>query len=208
MPLLLGDRRVPAPTKGERQRRSLLDGLARLLATRSIDELGIAEIANEAGVGRSAFYAYFDSKYAPLAVLTSESWANYADQTDTFARREGESPADFLDRTGVAALQVWKDHAAVLVASIQAIQVDAQIAAMWDTWNTRLTDALTEQLRADIRDGIARPATDDIPRLMSDLNYMMQHAFYRNRARNDDDAETSRMFESVKAIWLAAAWGH
>ncbi|AWO82908.1 TetR/AcrR family transcriptional regulator [Gordonia terrae] len=204
---LIGDRRVSAPAKGERQRRSLLDGIARLLTSRSIDELGIAEIANEAGVSRSAFYAYFDSKYAALAVLTSEAWATYADQTDVFTRQPDEDPAAFLDRTGRAALGIWKKHAAVLVASIQAIPVDPRIAALWNTWNRRLTDALTEQLRDDIRAGLAHPATDDVARLITDLNYMMQHAFYLNCVSGADHAETLRMFNSVTAIWLAAAWG-
>ncbi|AZG46237.1 hypothetical protein D7316_02838 [Gordonia insulae] len=78
----------------------------------------------------------------------------------------------------------------------------------WFNWNHRLTDALTEQLRNDVRDGLAHPATADIERLIIDLNYMMQHAFYLNSASKADTTETQRMFTSVTAIWLAAAWGH
>ena len=44
-------------------------------------------------------------------------------------------------------------------------------------------------------------------RLIRDLNQMSQHAFYVNRARGDDEAETQRMIESLGAIWLAAAFG-
>lgn len=40
---LLGDRRMPS--KGERQRRAILDCLPELLATRPIGELTVAEIA-------------------------------------------------------------------------------------------------------------------------------------------------------------------
>ncbi len=206
-PRLVGDRRSASPTKGERQRRALLDGFAELLAIRPLEDIGVLEIAREAGVGRSAFYAYFDSKYAALAVLTSEAWSIYADQEDVFVRREGEQPRMFLDRTGNAAFQVWKDHAAVLVASIQAIPVDTQIASMWELWDNRLVVALAEQLEGDVRDGLARPVTQDVTRLIKDLNQMMQHAFYRNRARGDDEEETQRMIESLRAIWLAAAWG-
>ena len=206
-PRLVGDRRSASPTKGERQRRALLDGFAELSATRPMEEIGVLEIARKAGVSRSAFYAYFDSKYAALAVLTSEAWSIYADQEDVFVRREGEQPAMFLDRTGNAAFQVWKDHAAVLVASIQAVPFDAQIASMWELWNNRLVVALAEQLEGDVRDGLARPVTQDVTRLIKDLNQMMQHAFYRNRARGDDEEETQRMVESLRAIWLAAAWG-
>lgn len=206
-PRLVGDRRSASPTKGERQRRALLDGFAELLATRPLEEIGILEIAREAGVGRSAFYAYFDSKYAALAVLTSEAWSIYTEQDEVFVRREGEQPEMFLERIGDAGFQVWKDHAAVLVASIQAIPSDTQIAAMWELWNNRLVVALAEQLEDDRRNGLARPVTQDVTRLIKDLNQMSQHAFYLNRARGDDEAETQRMVESLRAIWLAAAWG-
>ena len=206
-PRLVGDRRSPSPTKGERQRRALLDGFAELLATRPMEEINVLEIAREAGVGRSAFYAYFDSKYAALAVLTSEAWSIYADQDEIFVRREGEQPMMFLERTGNAGFQVWRDHAAVLVASIQAIPFDTQIAAMWESWNNRLVAALTEQVEDDLSGGLAHPVTQDVTRLIRDLNQMSQHAFYLNRARGDDEAETQRMVESLRAIWLAAAWG-
>ena len=66
----------------EGRRRALLDGFADLLATRPLEDIGILEIAREAGVGRSAFYAYFDSKYAALAVLTSEVWSIHAEQDE------------------------------------------------------------------------------------------------------------------------------
>ena len=124
-----------------------------------------------------------------------------------FVRREGEQPMTCLERLGKAGFQVWKDNAAVLVASIQASPFDAQIAAMWELWNNRLVEALAEQLEDNMSGGLARPVTQDVTRLIRDLNQMSQHAFYLDRARGDDEAETQRMFESLGAIWLAAAWG-
>ena len=56
---LAGDRRTAS--KGERQRRAILDTLARLVADRPIGELTVGEITAEAGVTRSGFYFYFDS---------------------------------------------------------------------------------------------------------------------------------------------------
>jgi AcrR family transcriptional regulator len=51
-----GDRRV------ERTRRALTAALAELLRTREYDELTINDILAEADVGRSTFYAHFNSK--------------------------------------------------------------------------------------------------------------------------------------------------
>ena len=158
-------------------------------------------------MGRSGFYVYFDSKYSALAVMTSEAWTGLMEQTDSFVRPDGESPADYLERTGAAALQTWRAYDSVLIASIQSVPLDDQIAALWASWNTRLTDVLTAQLRRDQERGIARPAGDDVSQLVVTLHYMMQNMFYLDRLQRCDEAQTRRMFNSVKAIWLSSGWG-
>ena len=96
-----------------------------------------------------------------------------------FVRREGEQPMTCLERLGKAGFQVWKDHAAVLVASIQAIPFDTQIAAMWELWNNRLVAALAEQVEDGMSGGLARPVTQDVTRLTSGTE--QRHT--RSRAR-------------------------
>ena len=50
----------------------LLDALKRLLASRSIDEISVAEIVEAAGVGRSTFYKHYLDKYDLLQKLFIE----------------------------------------------------------------------------------------------------------------------------------------
>lgn len=200
-----GDRRVP--TKGERQRRAMLDSLASLLTSGSIHDVTVAEVAAGAGAKRSNFYFYFDSKYAALAVLTSEIWAELMDRADAFVRFDQESVADFLARTSGITVDTWHRHEAVLVASIQAIPVDDQLAAMWTRWSGRLADLIIEQVERDRRSGGARPATEDVHRLVSTLLEMTLHIFYRDRLDRADAVETAAMLDTVRAIWLTAAWG-
>lgn len=202
---LLGDRR--ASTKGERQRRSILESLATLLATRPIGELTVGEIAAAAGVRRSGYYFYFESKYTALAVLTSDIWSELMDRAEAFARSENESPSEFLNRTAGAAIETWHVRDAVLVASIQAIPLDEQLASMWKEWNARLAAILTEQVLKDQIRGIAQPITADVPVLISTLLEMTMHMFYEDRLHNNTDTETMRMLDTVRAIWLASAWG-
>ena len=202
-----GDRRVPVPSKGERQRRAILDSVSRLLATRPIGELTVGEIAADAGVGRSGFYVYFDTKYAALAVVTSEIWNDLMHRLDAFARRADEPVEDYLLRVGSATLQIWRNHDAVLIASIQAAPLDDQLAAMWKTWNSRLSDILTEQVLRDRDQGLAHPVAKNVPTLVSTLLECTQHMFYLDRLHKCDDAQTSEMFESIRAMWMASAWG-
>lgn len=202
-----GDRKVPGPTKGERQRRAILGSLARLLATRPIGELTVGEIAADAGVGRSGFYVYFDTKYAALAVLTSEIWKDLMDRLDAFARRADEPVGDYMFRVGSATLENWHTNDAVLIASIQAAPLDQQLADMWKSWNARLAQALTAQVLKDRDQGYAVPVTSDVPTLVSTLLECTVHMFYLDRLQKCDEAQTSAMFESVRGMWVASLWG-
>jgi AcrR family transcriptional regulator len=195
------------PSKGERQRQAILDALARLLETRPIGELTVGEIADAAGVRRSGYYFYFDSKYSALAVATAAAWSEVMQRANSFVRSDHESPADFLTRTASAGVAAWREHAAILVASIQAIPLDDQLAKMWGDWNERLAAILTTQLVADRESGVARPASGDIRGLVANLLEMTIHLFYEDRLNKRDEGQTSRLLAVIRSIWLASAWG-
>ncbi|VEG47114.1 TetR family transcriptional regulator [Mycolicibacterium flavescens] len=203
--VLLGDRRLPS--KGERQRRAILDCLPGLLATRPITELTVGEIAAAARVQRSGFYFYFESKYAALAVITSEIWSELMDRARFFSRSDDESAADFIGRTADIALELWRDHEGVLMASVQAIPLDEQLADLWQDWILRLADGIAGQVLEDQKQGLAHPVSSDVPTLTSTLLEMTMHIFYVNRLRQQDQRQTAKVREMVRSIWLASAWG-
>ncbi|MDL9946539.1 TetR/AcrR family transcriptional regulator [Gordonia sp. ABSL11-1] len=203
--MLLGDRRTLS--KGERQRRAILDSLADLLATRPIGELTVGEIAAAAGVRRSGYYFYFESKYSALAVATTEIWSELMERVQSFARTDNEVVADFLSRTAASTIDVWHEHEAVLIASIQAIPLDDQIASMWQVWNRRLSGILIEQILRDIADGRASPSSQDVPNLVESLLEMTLHMYYKDRLEKNTVEQTRRMLDTVRSIWLASIWG-
>lgn len=200
--VLLGDRRLP--TKGERQRRAILDCLPELLVTRPVGELTIGEIADAAGVRRSGFYFYFESKYAALAVITSEIWSQLMDQAQVFARSGDESVADFIERSADIALDLWHENEGVLMASVEAIPLDEQLAALWQDWILRLSAVVTEQVLKDQQRGLAHPVSPDVPALISTLLEMTMHMFYLDRLRRHDRNQTRKTREMVVSIWLAS----
>jgi AcrR family transcriptional regulator len=202
---VLGDRRTPS--KGESQRRAILDALATLLATRPIGDLTVGEIADAAGVLRSGYYFYFESKYSALAVATTEAWSELMGKTGSFARRANESPADSLTRGLRTAIAAWHDHEAVLVASIQAIPLDEQIAELWRNWNERMVSVIADLVTADLEIGLARPVCGDVAGLVATLVEMTLHMFYQDRLNKHDAEQTENMQEKLRAIWLASAWG-
>jgi AcrR family transcriptional regulator len=74
----LYDRRVPAigsrraPTKGDQRELALLDAARAVFREKPISQVTIDELAGAAGIARSGFYFYFDSKQALLAALVDQ----------------------------------------------------------------------------------------------------------------------------------------
>jgi AcrR family transcriptional regulator len=201
---LQGDRR--SLTKGERQRQAILASLVEQLRTKPIGDLTVGEIAAAAGVQRSNYYSYFESKYSALAVVDAEIWSDLIDRVEIFARAPSDSVDEFLRVASAATAEVWKTHDAVLIASIQALPADEQIASMWRDWNTRITDIVTEKIRKVNADKHGDPLSPDLRYRVATLMEMTLHMFYKDRVDRCAEEETQRMLDTVRAIWLASLW--
>jgi AcrR family transcriptional regulator len=66
----IGSRR--GPTKGDQREQALLDAARLVFREKPISQVTIDELAGAAGIARSGFYFYFDSKQALLAALTDQ----------------------------------------------------------------------------------------------------------------------------------------
>src|SRR3982074_2486985 len=82
----------PAPqqirrTRGDRQREGIVTAVRELLQERSFADLSVSTISERAGVARSGFYFYFDSKYAVLAVILADAGDLLDQLTHDFAPR-------------------------------------------------------------------------------------------------------------------------
>ncbi|GIM89734.1 TetR/AcrR family transcriptional regulator [Paractinoplanes toevensis] len=101
----IGSRR--APTKGDQRERALLDAARVVLREKPIGQVTIDELAGAAGIARSGFYFYFESKQALLAALCDRAIGQTdADMGDWLA-------SDGLDRAALReglmlSLKRWK----------------------------------------------------------------------------------------------------
>ncbi|GAF49478.1 TetR/AcrR family transcriptional regulator [Rhodococcus wratislaviensis] len=202
---LLGDRR--AASKGERQRRAILDALQGLLRYRPIAELTVGEIASSAKVTRSGFYFYFDTKFAPLAVLLSEAYDDWTSQPSILLRFANETPAEYCRRCISSAAQTWNTHENIFVATFQAMPMDQTITDEWNKWNTRTESILEEQIRRDFDNSIAQRHYQDMRTLLKTLARMTQYELYKSRVDNYSDAEQEKMINALCHIWLVSLWG-
>jgi AcrR family transcriptional regulator len=199
-----GDRR--APIKGERHRRAILDALAELLIHRAIGDLTVGEIASAAGVTRSGFYFYFESKYAALAVATGEIWSELSDRVGSFQRIGAESPIEHMRRNIKVGMELWRTREAVLVASVQAAPLDDQLAEQWREWSEIFTAIFVDVIVEDQRAGLAHPVQTNISMLVATLLESSIHMMYRDRLARNNAAQSAEVLETLLAIWEAAVW--
>ena len=64
-----------APTKGDQREQALIDAARAVFRDKSIGQVTIDELAGAAGIARSGFYFYFESKQALLAALVDQRLA-------------------------------------------------------------------------------------------------------------------------------------
>src|SRR3979409_2465 len=119
---------IPARrSRGDRQREAIVTAVRELLEERSFADLSVSTISERAGVARSGFYFYFDSKYAVLAVILADASELLDSLTHHFAPREpGETPAAFAKRMVGSAAAVDANNDPVVTAWGGARTTDTQ----------------------------------------------------------------------------------
>jgi AcrR family transcriptional regulator len=200
----------PAPqqvrrSRGDRQREAIVTAVRELLQERSFADLSVSTISERAGVARSGFYFYFDSKYAVLAVILADAGDLLDNLTHHFAPREpGETPEAFAKRMVGSAAAVYANDDPVLKACAVARNTDAQIREMMDDFYDGIIDKLIALLE---QDSDARPISDDVPALVRTLAAVTSFTLTHDSAFVGRGQDPARAVDVVERLWLSAFWG-
>jgi AcrR family transcriptional regulator len=200
----------PAPqqvrrSRGDRQREAIVTAVRELLQERSFADLSVSTISERAGVARSGFYFYFDSKYAVLAVILADASELLDSLTHHFAPREpGETPAAFAKRMVGSAVVVYANDDPVMKACAAARNTDAQIREMMDDFYDGIIDKLIALLE---QDADARPISDDLPALVRTLAAVTSFTLMQDSAFIGRGEDPARAIDIVERLWLSAFWG-
>ncbi|MCZ8380502.1 TetR/AcrR family transcriptional regulator [Mycobacterium sp. CPCC 205372] len=197
----------PAPrrSRGDRQRDAIVVAVRELLEERSFADLSVSTISERAGVARSGFYFYFDSKYAVLAVIVADAMAELDKLTHDFAPREaGESPAEFAKRMVGYAAAVFASNDPIMRACTLARNTDAQIREIMNDFEDGVIDKIVGLVRSD---GGARPITDDLPALVRTLTATTALTLSHDSGFVGRGTDPARGVDVVIRLWLNALWG-
>jgi AcrR family transcriptional regulator len=192
-------------SRGDRQREAIVTAVRELLEERSFADLSVSTISERAGVARSGFYFYFDSKYAVLAVILAEAGELLDKITHHFAPREpGETPSECAKRMVGAAAAVYATNDPIMHACAIARNTDAQIREMMDDFADGIIDKIIRLVEQDVD---ARPISRDLPSLVRTLAAATEMTLTQDSAFVGRGVDLARAVETVERLWLYGLWG-
>ena len=192
-------------SRGDRQREAIIAAVRELLEHRPFAELSVSTISERAGVARSGFYFYFDSKYDVLAFIFKGALAELDDLTHDFAPRDPEeSPRAFAKRMVGSAATVFASTDPVMAVCIVAQNSDADIRTMMNDFEESVIEKIVAVVKQDAG---ARPITDDVPALVRMLTATTAMTLSRDSAFVGRRTEAGRAVEVLEQLWLHALWG-
>jgi AcrR family transcriptional regulator len=192
-------------SRGDRQRDAIVIAVRELLKEQPFADLSVSTISERAGVARSGFYFYFDSKYAVLAVIVAEAMAELDQLTHDFAPRDAdESPATFARRMVGYATAVFASNNPIMRATTLARNTDAQIRDILNDFEDTVIDKIVGLVRQD--DG-ARPISDDLPALVRTLTATTAMTLSHDSGFVGRGEDPARAIDVVERLWLYGLWG-
>jgi AcrR family transcriptional regulator len=192
-------------SRGDRQRDAIVAAVRELLEERSFADLSVSTISDRAGITRSGFYFYFDSKYAVLAVILADALEELDELTHGFApRAEGESPPEFAKQMVAAAAALFASNDPVMRACSVAQNTDAQIREMM---NDVLDTVIAKIVGLVEQDADARPISEDLPALVRTLAATTAMTLSADSAFVGGGEDPRRAVDIVERLWCKALWG-
>lgn len=188
---------------GDARRAALLDALEQLLREQSLEEVNVAEISRRAGVTRSAFYFYFESKAMAVMALMQGLYDAAADANELLVKAEGD-PADRI-RTAITMLFDSVDRSAhTYRALLEARAASPAVREMWTAGRADFAGVIAGMIGTERAAGraVAGPDEGALGQVLLDLNdhALEQHSLGTGPPRDDH-------IEALTFIWLRTIYG-
>jgi AcrR family transcriptional regulator len=177
--------------RGDKHRQAIMRAVRELLEDRPFAELSVSTISLRAGVARSGFYFYFDSKYAVLAQILAEA-------------------AEELERMVGSAAAVYAHNDPVMTACNAARHTDIEIRDILEQQFEVVLRQITAVVEAEMKAGTANPISDDIPTLVRTLAGTTALALSGDPVlvgRQGLQGDVDRRVRVLERLWLNSLWG-
>ena len=153
----LVDRR--SVNRGDQRRSALLQALDDLLRKRTLDQVNVAEISRRAGVTRSAFYFYFESKAAAVLALMADLYDAASDATDLLVKAEGD-PGERIRRALDSLFDSVDASPHTYRALLAARAANPQVREAWGAGRAEFAGMVAEMIERERAAGHATGGPD------------------------------------------------
>jgi TetR/AcrR family transcriptional regulator, ethionamide resistance regulator len=201
------DEQARRPTKGDLTARAILDTAARLLADRSLRQIGIDELTAGAGVSRSTFYFHFESRDAVLYALSEQVLREIYASGAVWFRRSDEEPDVAIRRALTATVALWRTHGGVLRASVRGRETDPRLAELWVEVARRFMRSTAVQIESERRAGLAVPGPPSAQVLARVLVLMNETTCYHQTLAMPSEKWDADIVDTLSTVWMRAIYG-
>lgn len=173
-----------SPTKGDLREQAILATARGLLETRRLAAITIDELATGAGISRSSFYFYFDSKQAVMAALLEGLATELREENSPWLDGSGRDE-DVLRQAVTATVALWRTHGGLLR---QAFTGDEEQLVAWrEAITERGTRRTAARIERDRHDGLAPQGPTSAIVLARMLHGLKNDLLIRREPNQSDD---------------------
>jgi AcrR family transcriptional regulator len=204
--LAVASARRRRPSRGDLKEHAILETAERLLAEKSIHEIGVDELAQGAKISRPSFYFYFESKFAVLQALVDRVVQETYAEAERWLEREQEAPEEAVRRSIEAAASHWREYGPILRAAVETWGVP-EMGSFWEQITAGFVQAAADQIDRERKAGIAPPGPPSAKALATALVWMNERCFYTSSFEADPSLDGDELIDTLTAVWLRAVYG-
>jgi AcrR family transcriptional regulator len=188
----------------------ILDALEQLLDRTPLKDLSVELIAEKAGITRTRFYHYFNSKYEAYAALlqrvTDEVLAVYALPGSWMHRSQQARPREALAATVRGVSEVWLSHGAVMREGADLWNTVPEARDLWHLMVGELVRRMTRAIERERARGMA-PAGPDAGKLAYALIWQGERLLFLLLADAPGALTADDLVEVTLTAWMRAIYG-
>ncbi len=192
-----------APTKGDQREQALVDAARTVFRDKSISQVTIDELAGAAGITRSGFYFYFESKSALLAALVEQGLAEADLEMAEWIDSDGLDRAAL--RAGLAAgLQRWKEDGRWLREAFITPDPGPEVTQIRDRLVDQGCTMFSRRIERDARAGLTVGGPPDV---LAKMAVHLRSAMFADVYANPGALDESELLDALTDAILRMIYG-
>ena len=198
--------RRSARAAGDQRERAILSTVEQLLGERSLAEISVDDLAQGAGISRSAFYFYFPSKDAVVLTLVDRVVEQAGAARDRALEHQAGDPAGVW-REGIESFyEVFGAHRPVIRAVTDLGATNPEARTLWsmaiDGWVSNVTELIeAERARGAAPEGIA---ARDLATALVQMNERVLHSIFIEETPAVREHE---VIATLTHVWRSGIYG-